>query len=126
MKLFAFLREYRDLSTIVAKLRQSGLLRRHLVCDYCGDVMRDGNVEKSDGIMFECSKRSCRRAKSVREGSFFKGSKVNLCECMLMLHLWCKGYSEKLILEDYAFASQTVVGWFRYCCDSVLTTLKKV
>jgi hypothetical protein len=36
---------------------------------------------------------------------------------MLLLHLWSKGYTEKLILDDYPFAKQTVVDWARFCRD---------
>lgn len=114
MKLFAFLAEYGDLSTIVSKLRRDGLLRNQLICRTCGHVMTERKVGKSDGIMFECSKRTCRHTKSVRVDSFFHGSKLSLTECMIMLHLWCKGYTEKLILEDYSFSIGTVVDWFRY------------
>src|SRR5215467_12604046 len=34
---------------------------------------------------------------------------------MLLLHLWSKGYSEKLIIDDFSFSKQTVVDWFRFC-----------
>ena len=34
---------------------------------------------------------------------------------MLFIHLWSKGYSEKLILDDFPFAKVTVIDWSRYC-----------
>jgi hypothetical protein len=36
---------------------------------------------------------------------------------MLLLHLWSKNYSEKLILNDFSFSNKTVVDWSRFCRD---------
>jgi hypothetical protein len=115
MKLFNFLEEYGNETTIVEKLREVGLLRARIICERCGMLMREQKVKKPDGIRFECSRTSCRSTKSIRCGSFFENVKIRLCDAMLLLHLWCKGYSEKLICDDYFFANQTVVDWFRFC-----------
>lgn len=114
-KLFAFLREFGDETNIVSKLRDIGLLPTTMACTECGEQMRDQKVQKRDGIRFECSKRTCRRSKSIRVNSFFDRSKLSLCECMLLLHLWSRGYTEKLICDDYEFSNKTVVDWFRFC-----------
>ena len=70
-----------------------------------------------DGLAFSCNKRSCRRRKSIRAGSFFENAKINLCDSMLLLHLWAKEYTEKQILEEFHFAKQTVVDWSRFARD---------
>ena len=72
MKLLELLQEYGDESAIIDKLRNIGLLKSRLLCDGCGEFMGERKAIKADGIMFECSKRSCRRAKSVRSDSFLK------------------------------------------------------
>jgi hypothetical protein len=115
MKLFEFLEEYGNNKTIIEKLRQIGLLRTELRCESCQELMRERKMNCSDGIMFECSKRSCRHAKSIRVGSFFENVKLGLCDSLLLLHLWCKGYTEKLICDDFNFSARTVVDWFQYC-----------
>lgn len=117
MKLLPFLHEFGSDLTIVAKLRRCQLLRDTLLCIGCGTNMREQQINKSDGLRFECSKRSCRRHKSIRDGSFFEGAKLSLCDCMLMIHLWCKNYSEQLILSEYDFAKQTVIDWMRFMRD---------
>ena len=77
--------------------------------------MVERKAKSSDGIAFSCNRRTCRLYKSVRMGSFFEGSKLSLCECMLLIHLWCKGYTENLIDKDFEFSRPTVIDWFRYC-----------
>ena len=117
MKLFTFLELYHDPSTIVERLREDGLLRPLFRCSGCGDFMVDLRVKSSDGLAFSCNKESCRRRKSIRAGSFFENAKLSLCDSMLLLHLWAKDYTEKLVLNDFNFATQTVVDWFRFCRD---------
>lgn len=117
MKLFDFFRLYYDPSTIVARLRRDGLLPMAINCPTCEDLMVDLSVQNQDGLIFSCNKRSCRKRKSIRTNSFFENSRLSLCESMLILHLWAKGYTEKLILDDFHFAKQTVVDWFRFCRD---------
>jgi IS1 family transposase len=115
MKLHEFLSLYGNRETIVNELRHNGLLRTHMQCENCGDRMIECTVQKGDGLRFRCSKRSCRKEKSIRVGSFFEKAKLNLCDCMLFLHLWSKGYTEQLICDDFPFARGTTVDWSRFC-----------
>lgn len=98
-------------------LRSRNLLGPLPQCDNCHDIMSERPANKTDGVMFYCRKRNCRKAKSIRYNSFFEGAKLSLPDCMLFLHLWCKGYSEKLITEDFPFSNKTVVDWTRFCRD---------
>jgi hypothetical protein len=117
MKLLPFLHEFGDHQTIVSTLRDISLLRRSYRCDICSQNMLERTSRVRDGIMFECCKRTCRRSKSIRAGSFFDQSRLTLCECMLFLHLWSRNYSEKLICDDFNFSNNTVVDWARFCRD---------
>jgi hypothetical protein len=110
MKLLEFNRQYGDETTIIERLRQLGILKTHLRCSNCGEAMKERTTDKSDGRMFECAKRTCRRARSVREGSFLEKSRLTLCDCILFLYLWCKEYPAKLIIEDLTFSNNTVCG----------------
>lgn len=117
MKLFDFTREYYNPSTIVGVLRGLGLLAIHMSCPSCGDEMHERSYNNSDGCMFFCDKRTCRSKKSIRSSSFFENSKLKLCDCMLFMHLWSKGYSEKLIINDFDFCKKTAVDWSRFYRD---------
>jgi hypothetical protein len=115
MKIFDFLNQYGNDSTIVSKLRQDGLLKLSHICEQCGNIMNERKTDKKDGIMFECARRTCRKNKSIRTNSFFENVRLTLCDSMLLLHLWSKGYSERLICDDYSFSIKTIVDWFRFC-----------
>jgi hypothetical protein len=71
--------EYCDASTIVAKLRSSGLLANNIRCPSCGEEMRERPHNNTDGFMFFCEKKLCRKKKSIRSGSFFEKSKLGAC-----------------------------------------------
>ena len=72
--------------------------------------------ECTDGKMFFAIAEAAEK-KSVRSSSFFEGAKLNLCDCMLFLHLWSKDYSEKMIEDDFQFSNHTVVDCSRFCRD---------
>ena len=115
MKLFEFMQVYYDSSTIIAKLRENGLLPMSVACQNCSHQMVNLIVNKGDGVMFSCNRATCRKRKSIRAGSFFERAKLPLCDCMLILHLWSKGYTERLIIEEFSLSRPTIVDWFRYC-----------
>ena len=79
--------------------------------------------ECTDGEIFRCSSRQCRKTKSVRDGSFFSKSKLSLEEQVLLIHLFAKRYPESLILDDFEFSPNTVCDWMRYgreiCVDRI-------
>jgi hypothetical protein len=117
MKFFDFMEEFGDSNTIIQKLRQLSLLRLNDICESCGGEMNERTRINGDGLMFFCAKRTCRKAKSIRNGSFFARSKLSLFNIMLFIHLWAKNYPEKIIIDDFVFSNNTVVDWSRFCRD---------
>lgn len=109
------MREFGDNETIVEKLSKLGLLTSCIRCDICGHDMICQRADNTDKMRFRCNKRTCRKEKSIRTGSFFERSKLSLTDCMLFLHLWAKGYPGKLILDDFEISKVTVVDWSRFC-----------
>jgi hypothetical protein len=115
MKFFEFMRVYGDDETIIERLREVGLLARQMKCDSCSEWMYEARMSTGDGIRWRCMRRGCRKTKSIRSGSFFEHVRLGLSKSMLLLHLWSKSYSEKLMLEDFDFSVKTVVDWSRFC-----------
>lgn len=115
MKLFQFIRIYGVEETIVEQLRSDGLLRSNLICSKCGEFMSQRSKNVKDKIAFLCAKATCRVERSIRTGTFFENVRLGLCDCMLLIHLWCKKYTEKLICDDFLFSNKTVVDWFKFC-----------
>jgi hypothetical protein len=110
-----FMQKYGNQASIIGIMRNEGLLAECIKCDKCNENMHEGKRDGSDGVRWLCKKRNCRRSKSIRENSFFANTKLTLYNCMLLLHLWSNEFTEKLILNQFSFATQTVVDWANYC-----------
>ena len=129
MKLFEFMNVYGRVEVIIEKLRENGLLAVRMKCDVCNEWMYEASMAVGDGIRWRCMKRGCRKTKSVRSGSFFEHVRLSLLKSMLFIHLWSKGYKEKLMLDDFDFSAQTVVDWSRFCremCEYCIDSMEMV
>ena len=120
MKLHKFQEAFCRRESVVSALRQNGLLALSMQCASCQESIKERVKNTGDGTMFYCNRSTCRSAKSIRHESFFARSKLSLCDAMLFLHLWSKGYNEKLIINDFPFSNPTVVDWSQYCRDICL------
>ncbi|KAF0986673.1 hypothetical protein HZS_253, partial [Henneguya salminicola] len=74
----------------------------------------------SNGEEYVCYKRTCRTSRSIRHGSFFSSSKLELNQIVLLLHLWSKIYPPEIIMEDFEFLKQTITDWSQFCRDLVI------
>ena len=48
-----------------------------------------------DGLIWECSLRTCRKRRSIRPGSFFEDSKISLVQWFNIIYLWSIDVSNK-------------------------------
>lgn len=129
MKFFEFMEVYGFNESIVERLREECLLARRMKCDVCSEWMYEGALSDGDKSRWRCMKRGCRKTKSIRTSSFFEQVRLGLCKSMLFFHLWSKGYSEKLIIDDFDFSAKTVVDWSRFCrelCTYSIDTMDMV
>lgn len=120
MKLKQILAITVDEESTVNYLREERLLASTMRCPKCRELMPLVKVPEnitSDQEIFKCSKRNCRKIRSIRHRSFFSKSKLKLSEAILLMHLWAKKYSQNLIIDDFDFAKQTVTDWARFCRD---------
>ena len=116
---------FADSQKAIAELSRRGLLMTSCVC-VCGNDMWLKETACGDGQIFRCNAKRCRKKRSIRHGSFFSKSRLDLKQQMLLIHLFSKRYPEWLVLEDYDFAQHTVVDWMRFCreiCVGVIETM---
>ena len=85
------------------------------MCDKCRRPMKERKADKNDQVMFECAKKECRIARSIKTGFFYENARLGLSEAMLFIHLWSKEYPEKLVGDDFWFSDYTIVDWSRFC-----------
>ncbi|KAF0989434.1 hypothetical protein HZS_3629 [Henneguya salminicola] len=70
-------------------LRDQGLISISQRCPKCRNqmILRKVSEEKSsDGEEYVCYKRTYRTSRSIRHGSFFSSSKLELNQIVLLLH----------------------------------------
>src|SRR5690349_12143378 len=67
--------------------------------------------DRSDGIKWRCPK--CKRhEKSVREGSIFSASRMEITILFKLFYYWAKNLDHKRAVSELAFNSSMVVDWY--------------
>ena len=123
MRLLEFLHIFADESATINELRQRYLLRTAMQCN-CGVQMEEIKDRGTAGIIFRCTIRNCRKRRSIREGSFFSGSKLSLINQMILIYTFSHGWSEDLIMREFGYSRNTVVDWMRYCREICMTVVE--
>ena len=75
----------------------------------------------SDGVSWACPQ--CKTRKSVREGSFFKDSRLSLKKWLIIMHWWARQYPVTEAAEEAQVNSGTAVDayqWLREVCTTRL------
>ncbi|CAF1582719.1 unnamed protein product, partial [Didymodactylos carnosus] len=72
-----------------------------------------------DGCRWICKERSCRLTRSIRDGTFFSGSKLEMSQILDLMLFWSQGVdSHKFLRRHCGFASNsTIVDWKNFLCD---------
>lgn len=100
------------------------LARRRLVknsrfCEGCEiNMSLNSKGQSTDGYIWSCKR--CRRAKSIRQGSFFTGSHLSLEQLLLVIYCWTNDFPQKLIVKEAELgpaANHTVIDWCSFCRD---------
>ena len=105
-----------DTQTCIQFLRGRNLLLQDYI--YCGNIcqkVRDPNV--SDNEIFQCS--TCHRHCSIRSGSFWAKSKLQLIVLVSLLFFFAKGCSVSEIVKLLCgkVSKMSVIQWFNYFWD---------
>jgi transposase-like protein len=107
MLLFDFLDTVTDIRRLILFLRNKNVLPSRTNCNSCNRPM---NEQKStatiDGVIFRCTK--CKRTFSIRKGSFFEKSKLELRVIASIIYLLSMDVLQKTIAEMLAINADTV------------------
>jgi ISXO2-like transposase domain len=126
MQLQVLLQHLSSVETTIALLRAWNILPSIAQCAVCDVLMVEIHTTTTDGRIWRCSKQHCRKKLSIRARSFFAGSKLNLRNQVLFLHLWSKKYTSKQMVDDFGFTLPTIVDWSRYCRDIALWYIETI
>ena len=71
--------------------RQYGLLATRMDCENCGRECNQGEYTRAvDGLIWRCPRKHFRRKFSIRKGSFFEGSRLQLWQIIGLVYNWCR------------------------------------
>ena len=70
--------------------QQYGLLATQMFCPTCHCHCREQALDRAvDGITWRCLVKACKKRFSVRHGSFFEKSHLQLLQLLGLTYLWC-------------------------------------
>lgn len=104
--------------------RRYGLLAMDMVCPNCGAPCHEKVRNRAiDNVTWRCSDNNCRKVVSIREGSFFEMSHLELRQVIGLSYEWtssvgsARGLSQVNIGKELGIASHTVVDWKQFLRD---------
>ena len=106
---------------ILSFLQTKRVLARDKQCPSCGATM-DVQVRSdvSDGYRWRCPVLDCRKSVTLRKGSFFEKSKIDLEKWLLLMHFWARQYPVTDAYGDIGVSEASsiqVYSWFRDVCS---------
>ena len=106
-----------DKMKILEWLAKHKLIKNNIHCDTFNKEFHLNRCESiSDKFRWYCT--SCKKKKSVREGSFFSRSHLSLHSILVIMYCWARDMQQKHTCEESGGVSaHTVVDWFNFCRD---------
>uniref|UniRef100_A0A914NRA4 ISXO2-like transposase domain-containing protein n=1 Tax=Meloidogyne incognita TaxID=6306 RepID=A0A914NRA4_MELIC len=114
-----FLQNYDNLLKFLAF---NGLIKNKMKCPGCEDFMSLN--KRREEVEWKCKK--CEKRKSVRDGSFFSRSSLNLSKLVPLIYMWLKDFQNKNVVEELNIESTTVVSWFNNCRNECINLKEKI
>ena len=101
-------------------LRSSNVNLLALVPFSCKALSWTKRGKLRDGFEWRCSKRNCNGMASMRQNSWFSGSKLSIPKILALTYAWAHKYTiDQAVLEtsldDETTSSETVIDWYNYC-----------
>ncbi|GFY19818.1 mitotic-spindle organizing protein 2A [Trichonephila clavipes] len=111
---------------------KEGLIASSYVCPKCGKPMelreRTGK-SLNDGFEWLCRNRSSVKeenhyvSRSVRKGSWFQLSNMDMCTVLLVMRKWFGRCPQKYAVADLGVGSHTAVNWYNFCREVCIHVL---
>ncbi|XP_049769628.1 uncharacterized protein LOC126108457 [Schistocerca cancellata] len=95
---------------------QRGLIAKERLCKKCSRPMRlIQRRDRNDGVQWCCSEISHVCRYSIRQKSWFAGSRLTIGDILKITYLWVKKCSGAFIGEELHLSKHTVVDWRSFC-----------
>eukprot|EP00644_Phytophthora_capsici_P016991 jgi/Phyca11/21129/fgenesh1_pg.PHYCAscaffold_83_\ len=100
-----------------------GLLARRMLCAECDGDMRlcppsaNASEDKAKRWRWRCSRKGCRKERSLRAGSFFAKMKLTLCQCVRLMYFWASSLPAGVAMAWVGVSDKAVTDWYSFCRD---------
>lgn len=96
--------------------RENGILATRVSCSICKSSCREQNYSRAvDKKIWRCSNKKCKKTISIRKGSFFEGSKLQLWQGLGLTYWWsvecgsARGLSQSQLEKELKISNKSVV-----------------
>lgn len=91
------------------------LLKNSFRCLQCHeDCTIINDQQRADGKKWRCCQ--CHGTKSIRDGSFFSGSKLSLKKIVMLIYCWTHDFPQNIsAIECEISEGHTLIDWFNFC-----------
>ena len=104
-----------------------GLIKTQKRCMSCKSRMEIQNDALTiDGCRWRCKNSRCRKTKSIRDNSFFSRSNLSMEKIIQIILFWSKEITLKMASEELYISKQTMVDWYRFCRDIVISYFENI
>ena len=103
--------------------KENNLLAQSLKCPRAGchnALSWTRRASSRDGYEWRCSKRGCNGAASMRQKSWFSGSRLSIEKILALTYAWAHKFTttqavHETTLDDETTSTETVIDWYNYC-----------
>jgi hypothetical protein len=97
-----------------------GLIKNKFECPKCSLSMHESLTWESDGTFlarWRCGRKNCNVDRSMRSGSFFKGSKLRWTTLVHLLWCWSAREPVTAAYQKAGCDKKTAIDWYQFCRD---------
>ena len=102
----------------ISWLQSKGLLGRNKLCPACNQPMdMQQRRDITDGHRWRCPVSTCKKSVSLRSGTFFEQSRLQLRQWIVLMYWWAREYPVKDAAEEAEVDKKTAIQIYQYCHD---------
>ena len=103
--------------------KEHNLLSSSMKCPKpeCGNALKwQRRTASGDGFVWRCSRKNCNGQASIRQKSWFSGSKLSLEKILALTYAWAHKLTttqavHETALDEETTSTETVIDWYNYC-----------
>ena len=104
-----------DVNKQITWLQRKGLLAQTKHCPSCNSPMQlQQRSDMTDGYRWRCC---CKTSVSLRSGTFFEKSRLQLRQWIVLMYWWAREYPVKDAADEANVDEKTAIQAYQYCRD---------